>query len=45
MLKIENLNARIGDTDILRGVNLEVNAGEVHAIKARTAPAKARSRR
>ena len=32
MLKIENLNARIGDTDILRGVNLEVHAGEVHAI-------------
>ena len=32
MLKIDNLNARIGDADILRGVNLEVNAGEVHAI-------------
>ena len=32
MLKIENLNARIGDADILRGVNLEVHAGEVHAI-------------
>ena len=32
MLKIDNLNARIGDTDILRGVNLEVHAGEVHAI-------------
>ena len=32
MLRIENLHAKIGDTEILRGVNLEVNAGEVHAI-------------
>lgn len=32
MLKIENLHARIEDNEILRGVNLEVNAGEVHAI-------------
>ncbi len=32
MLNIQNLNARIGDTEILRGVNLTVNAGEVHAI-------------
>jgi len=31
-LKIENLHARIGDREILRGVNLEVPAGEVHAI-------------
>jgi Fe-S cluster assembly ATP-binding protein len=32
MLKIENLHAQIGDNEILRGVNLEVAAGEVHAI-------------
>jgi Fe-S cluster assembly ATP-binding protein len=32
MLKIENLHARIDEKEILRGVNLEVNAGEVHAI-------------
>ncbi|MBC7561040.1 MAG: Fe-S cluster assembly ATPase SufC [Dermatophilaceae bacterium] len=32
MLKIENLHASIEDKKILRGVNLEVNAGEVHAI-------------
>ena len=32
MLKIENLQARVEDTDILRGLNLSVNAGEVHAI-------------
>lgn len=32
MLQIENLHSRIGDTEILRGLNLSVNAGEVHAI-------------
>ena len=32
MLKIENLHASIEDKKILRGVNLELNAGEVHAI-------------
>jgi Fe-S cluster assembly ATP-binding protein len=32
MLKIENLKASIGDTEILRGLSLDVRAGEVHAI-------------
>ena len=32
MLKIKNLKASIEETDILRGIDLEVNAGEVHAI-------------
>jgi len=32
MLKIENLHARVEESDILRGLDLEVNAGEVHAI-------------
>lgn len=32
MLKIENLHATIGDTEILKGLSLEINAGEVHAI-------------
>ena len=32
MLNIENLHARIGDTEILRGIDLSVKAGEVHAI-------------
>ena len=32
MLKISNLHASIEDKDILRGINLKVNAGEVHAI-------------
>ena len=32
LLKIDNLSARIGEKNILTGLNLEVNAGEVHAI-------------
>lgn len=32
MLKINNLHASVEDKAILRGVDLEVNAGEVHAI-------------
>lgn len=32
MLKIENLHAKIDGNEILKGVNLDVNAGEVHAI-------------
>jgi Fe-S cluster assembly ATP-binding protein len=32
MLRIENLHASIGGNEILRGVNLEVHAGEVHAV-------------
>jgi Fe-S cluster assembly ATP-binding protein len=32
MLEIRNLHARAGDKDILRGLDLTVQAGEVHAI-------------
>lgn len=32
MLEIKNLHASIDGTEILRGINLTVNAGEVHAI-------------
>jgi Fe-S cluster assembly ATP-binding protein len=32
MLSIENLHARVGDREILRGLSLEVPSGEVHAI-------------
>ena len=32
MLKIQNLHARIEGKDILKGLNLEVKPGEVHAI-------------
>src|SRR6516165_8297572 len=32
MLEIKNLYARVEDKEILRGINLSVKAGEVHAI-------------
>lgn len=32
MLKIENLHASVDGTPILKGVNLEIGAGEIHAI-------------
>lgn len=32
MLSINNLHARIGEKEILKGLNLEVKAGEIHAI-------------
>ncbi len=32
MIKINNLHAQVEDHKILQGLNLEINAGEVHAI-------------
>jgi len=32
MLKIENLHVSVGDKPILKGINLEIKAGEIHAI-------------
>lgn len=32
MLKIDNLHVRVAGKDILKGLSLQVNAGEVHAI-------------
>jgi len=32
MLKIKNLHAKVEGREILRGIDLQVNAGEVHAI-------------
>jgi len=32
MLKIKNLHASVDGKEILKGINLEINAGEVHAI-------------
>ncbi|MBR0286085.1 MAG: Fe-S cluster assembly ATPase SufC [Bacteroidales bacterium] len=32
MLEIHNLHARVEDKEILRGINLEIGPGEVHAI-------------
>ncbi len=32
MFEIKNLHVKINDTEILRGIDLKINAGEVHAI-------------
>ena len=32
MLKIENLHVNVENKAIIKGLNLEVNAGEIHAI-------------
>lgn len=32
MLQIQNLHARVEDREILRGINLTINKGEVHAV-------------
>ncbi|PTB86183.1 Fe-S cluster assembly ATPase SufC, partial [cyanobacterium G8-9] len=32
ILKIDNLQAKIGDKQILKGLNLELEPGKVHAI-------------
>lgn len=32
MLQITNLHASVGDTEILKGLSLAINAGEIHAI-------------
>ena len=32
MIKIENLHVSVGGKEILKGINLEIGAGEVHAI-------------
>ena len=32
MLQVTDLRVSVGDQEILKGVNLTVNAGEVHAI-------------
>ena len=32
MLQVKNLHASINDKEILKGINLEINPGEVHAI-------------
>ena len=32
MLKVKNLHASVGDKEILKGLNIEVKAGEVHAV-------------
>jgi Fe-S cluster assembly ATP-binding protein len=40
MLNIKNLRAKVGDKEILRGIDLHVGAGEVHAIMGPNASGK-----
>lgn len=40
MLKIKNLHVSINDTKILNGINLTINAGELHAIMGRNGSGK-----
>ena len=32
MLEVKNLHAKIGDKEILKGIDLVINDGETHAI-------------
>ena len=32
LLEIKDLHASVGDTPILKGINLTINAGEIHAV-------------
>ena len=45
ILEIKDLQATVEGKAVLKGVNLTVNAGEVHAIMGPTARARARWRR
>jgi ABC-type histidine transport system ATPase subunit len=45
LLEIDNLHVKAAGHEILKGIDLKVVAGEVHAIMDRTVPARARSHR
>src|SRR5271156_2019208 len=40
LLEIQNLHARVGEREILKGLNLTINAGEVHAIMGKNGSGK-----
>lgn len=40
ILSIQNLHAKVEDTPILKGLNLEIKAGEIHAIMGRNGSGK-----
>src|SRR3954464_4287507 len=40
LLEVRNLHARVGDKPILKGVDLTINAGEVHAIMGKNGSGK-----
>ena len=40
LLEIEDLHARVGDKEVIKGLNLTINEGEVHAIMGPNCAAK-----
>jgi len=40
VLEIKNLHANIGSTSILKGINLSINSGEIHAIMGKNGSGK-----
>ena len=40
MLSIENLHVNVEDTEIIKGLSLKINLGEVHAIMGRNGSGK-----
>ena len=40
ILEIRNLRANIGSVEILKGINLTINSGEIHAIMGKNGSGK-----